>query len=113
MTTEQFLKRLEELHTEALEITKKKNADYAVSDDPFKNFKLCEQIGISDTERGILVRMSDKMSRIANLLNKTNDVSDETVGDTLSDLANYALILRVYIENKDKPTKIIYSTNDE
>jgi DNA repair exonuclease SbcCD nuclease subunit len=100
MTTEEFLKRLEELQKMSLETARKKNNDYAGIDDPFKNFKMCENIGICSTEKGILVRMTDKMQRIANLLDKEAMVKDESILDTLQDLSNYALILRVYLENK-------------
>lgn len=96
----QFLSSLQRLHDEAMEISIRKNNDYAGEGDPFKNFTMCEKIGICSTEKGILVRMTDKLQRIANLLDKEAQVKDESINDTLSDLANYALILRVYIESK-------------
>lgn len=46
MTTQEFLQRLEELYKSNLEISRAKNKDYAGDGDPFKNFKLCEQLGI-------------------------------------------------------------------
>jgi len=100
LTTKQFLKRLKELHNEALEITKNKNADYAGIDDPFKNFKIVEELGITSVEEGIMTRMCDKMSRISTLLKKKANVKDESIQDSLKDLSNYSLILSVYLENK-------------
>ena len=100
MTTEQFLKRLEDLHISSIAIAKRKNADYAGAGDPFKNFKMCESIGITTTEKGILVRMTDKLQRIANLLDNEAQVKDESILDTLQDLSNYSLILRVYLESE-------------
>jgi hypothetical protein len=99
MTQEAFLKRLHELHTHSLNIARNKNTDYAGGDDAFKNFTNVTNYGIS-TEQGILVRMSDKITRISNLLTKQAKVKDETVLDTLTDLSNYALILRIYLESK-------------
>jgi hypothetical protein len=46
--------------------------------------------------------MTDKMQRIANLLDKEAMVKDESILDTLQDLSNYSLILRVYLEQKNE-----------
>lgn len=44
---------------------------------------------------GVLVRMSDKLARLRNLYTTGNgaDVRDESVEDTLMDIANYAVIM--------------------
>lgn len=43
--------------------------------------------------RGVAIRIGDKTSRLHNLLlTSEQQVSDETIYDTLEDLANYALI---------------------
>jgi hypothetical protein len=101
MNQQQFLSRLEELYNINLEISKKKNADYAGEVDPFKNFRLVETLGLCSTEVGIMVRMCDKISRISNLLDSEEKVEDEKVADTLSDLSNYSMILRMYLEEKN------------
>jgi hypothetical protein len=75
-----------------------KNQDYAGDKDPFKNFRYAEMVGV-DVERAILVRMSDKLARISNCLDKEVQVKDETVNDTLSDLINYTAILKAYRES--------------
>ena len=107
ITTKQFLKRLKKLYDEALEVAKNKNADYSGVDDPFKNFKIVEQLGITSVEVGIMTRMSDKMSRIATLLNKKENVKEESINDTLLDLSVYANILRIWLEeNKNGKRKI-------
>ena len=41
--------------------------------------------------RGILIRLDDKSARLANLLDKAGQVDDETVEDTLKDIAGYAM----------------------
>lgn len=99
MTQEQFLKALSDTYAQNVEISRKKNSDYADDDDAFKNFHACEMLGIS-AEMGILVRMSDKLVRIGNLLSRKNIVTDEKITDTLQDLSNYAAILKIYLENK-------------
>jgi hypothetical protein len=55
---------------------------------------------------GILVRISDKLERLINLIDKNPKVADETALDTWLDLAGYALIGYLYskgwYELKDK-----------
>jgi len=46
--------------------------------------------------------MVDKISRAGNLIKKQAEVKDESIHDTLRDLANYALILDQYIISKEK-----------
>ncbi len=94
-----FLKRLRELYENNIKISKDKNSDYSNINDPFQNFRGCEMYGIP-AEQGIIVRMSDKMSRASNLLTRDAQVKDESILDTLSDLANYSMILRMLIESK-------------
>lgn len=82
-----------------------KNADYAGpgGDDPFANFRRTEAMGIAKTEAGMLVRMVDKLSRISTFLEAGQlQVKDESVEDTLVDLANYSLLLAGYIRGKKK-----------
>jgi hypothetical protein len=71
---------------------KRKNHDYSdpESADYYKNFRSCESFGVP-AELGIMVRMSDKWSRICELSKKEAQVKDETVEDTLIDLSVYSL----------------------
>lgn len=83
-------------------ITKAKNADYTgIGDDPFANFTRVEVLGICSTEQGFLTRMMDKLSRINSFAQKGElQVKDESVEDTLLDLANYAILFAGYIRSK-------------
>lgn len=99
-TQKDFLDRMEVLYNQNIEISRRKNSDYAGAADPFLNFRACEIYGIS-VEQAIIVRMSDKMMRASNLLTREAQVLDESIMDTLSDLANYAMILRMWLEQKD------------
>ena len=105
-TQEDLLKRLEELYERNVEIVYKKNSDYANTDDPFFNFKVCASLGIP-VEIGFIVRMIDKVSRVKNLIDRDAKVSDESMLDSLSDLANYAMLFRMYIETKNGNTSDI------
>jgi hypothetical protein len=83
-------------------ITKAKNADYTGnSESPFENFTRVEALGITDTTRGFLVRMSDKLSRLSSFAQRgTFSVPDESFEDTCLDLANYAILLSAYVKSK-------------
>lgn len=82
----------EDFKSNAIQVIENKNADYAQSNDPFLNFRTSNDLNIS-LETGIIVRMMDKISRLLNLLHKEADVEDESVNDTIVDLANYSAIL--------------------
>ncbi len=89
--------RYEELHNRMREICEQKNQDYADSTtDPLRNFRACERAGIPAFD-GCLTRLLDKVERVTNLRLKEREsrevgVRDESITDTLLDLANYALI---------------------
>lgn len=105
-TQADFLRELEMLHMKCVAISRAKNADYATAGDPFLNFKAATGLGIAP-EDGILVRMSDKMSRVANLIRKARTgqsaaVADESIFDTLLDLSNYAIILALYLDHNKR-----------
>lgn len=102
MNQQQYLERFSEQTTKMFEITKAKNDDYSWvgNTDPFKNFKLCEKLWCCKTEQWFVVRMSDKLQRITNLLTQENSVQDEKIEDTLLDLANYSILFLWYLESK-------------
>jgi len=91
----------EKTFNECLETLKNKNHDYAVGEnqeeDALKNFKLVEYLKITDSPTGILVRMCDKVSRLANVYKGGNKVK-ESYEDTIKDLINYSLILLATIK---------------
>jgi hypothetical protein len=88
----------------AIETMKKKNADYTgfKDDNPFANFEAVEAFGLN-TEIGFLTRMTDKMARIASFVkNGELRVKDESVQDTLLDLANYSMLFAAYLKSIKK-----------
>lgn len=94
---EDFFQELEETYANCLATSRRKNADYAGDEDPFKNFRMSTQVGV-DPARAILVRISDKISRISNLLDREAKVEDEKLEDTLLDAINYLAILKAFIK---------------
>lgn len=105
MTKKEYLQFHRECCERMMSITQAKNADYTGDgDDPFANFSRVEAMGITDTCRGFLVRMLDKVSRITSFVQKgVLQVKDESVEDTLLDLANYCILLAGHIRStKDK-----------
>lgn len=71
----------------------KKNKDYGLDDDPFANVRASEEFDIPGWLGGI-VRANDKMTRLKTFARKRH-LENETVEDSLLDLANYAVIALV------------------
>lgn len=91
-----LLQDMADTFTACFETAQRKNHDYGGSNnDPFANFRNSTIAGVS-VERGILVRLMDKMSRISTLLDKEAKVKDEAVDDTIDDAINYLAILKSY-----------------
>lgn len=104
MTQKKYLEAFARLQNQKYEITKAKNSDYANNEDAFANFSLIETItnGKITTAEGMLVRLTDKLQRVANLIYKEADVADERLQDTLLDLSNYADIMNIYLSTDDE-----------
>lgn len=103
MTRDEFLD-FHKFFTERMrEICVRKNNDYAGKggENAFANFTRVEAMGIASTEQGFATRMLDKMSRISTFIESGELlVKDESVEDTLLDLANYSALLAGYIGHK-------------
>lgn len=85
MTFGEITKMLEETYL-------KKNHDYGNSFD-----KSMDEFGLVASA----IRLSDKMNRFKSLLGKENRVDDESISDTLLDMANYAIMTYLYIQNNN------------
>lgn len=103
MTKEEYMKFHADCCQKMIEVTKAKNADYTGgSADPFANFR---QVGNfvhtpGVVEVGFFTRMSDKFSRIGSFITKgVLQVKDESVEDTLIDLANYCILFAGYLRS--------------
>lgn len=101
-THHNLISDVESLFKECLEIMKKKNTDYATDSDPFSNFRNSQVVGVS-IEKGILVRIMDKISRISNVLDKGGVTAvDENIESTILDAINYFGIILAYIKTSKK-----------
>lgn len=81
----------------------KKCADYGTEGDPFQNIRNSKDFGIPPW-LGAVLRGNDKMQRLKAFATKGN-LQNESVEDSLMDLAAYALIALVLYreENNAKP----------
>ena len=87
-------KRLEEIMNKNLELYKKKNADYGNS-----FAEVYKELGF---ESG-LVQILHKVNRIKGIYNNNRaEIENESLKDSLVDLANYALMTVVEMELEDK-----------
>jgi hypothetical protein len=104
--------RYYELLEKMKDIAEKKGSDYSGQKDVYENFKVCEEFGVPSF-MGVLIRITDKHSRLKQLTRKMMKdeapaVADESFKDTLIDMANYCLICTVLFEEYEKD-KIINS----
>lgn len=107
MNRDQFVAHIENTFKEGLEIIHLKNQDYGADSNPFKNFELSAQVVGCSVETGILVRFSDKVARIGNLLGgKDPAVKEESIDDTILDAINYLAILRALRQHKKETTPV-------
>lgn len=95
-----FIDGIASTFQQCLDIVKRKNADYGNEGDPFKNFNMSVQVGVTP-ERGVLVRTSDKISRISNLLDRSPEVGTESIYDSIDDAINYLAILKQMIKHRN------------
>ena len=90
-----------------------KRHDYANTKDVFANFRTCELAGIP-AWKGCCVRIGDKFSRIMGFAKKEKlKVKDESIRDTLVDMANYALIALILYEEEKWEKEATLKENPE
>lgn len=77
-----------------------KNQDYAADADPLSNFRRAEAFGVP-AWKGILVRLSDKWSRIEQLANGKTP-KNESLRDSLIDNAVYSLLCVLLLDEAQK-----------
>lgn len=68
-----------------------KNSDYGnVFEDS------CDEFGLTSP----IIRLNDKLNRLKTLNTKDSKVKDESIEDTLMDIANYAVMTIKWLKNK-------------
>lgn len=94
--------RFYELLREMAALHDSKNADYAGEQDPLRNLKECEALGIEPWV-GVVVRLTDKYSRLKTFTQRRSfDVSSESLKDTLLDNAIYSILCIVCYEESSR-----------
>jgi len=100
-----LLKRLGELHD-------RKNAGYANAADPLANFKIANRFGLS-TSMSIAVRLSDKINRWLNLMEKPElDLVGEAQEETMDDLVVYGMLWLVAREEEKEQAEVEWPAED-
>lgn len=84
----------ERITNEMHEIYLAKNHDYGQSFD-----KTWDKFGMTS----LLIRLNDKLNRLETLVNKEQKVGDESLRDTLLDLANYAILGLIKLRETTPP----------
>jgi hypothetical protein len=88
----EVLKSLGDLHD-------RKQADYGLPTDPFANIRASSDWGMAPYV-GALLRLSDKVKRLQSFV-KNGKLSNESAEDSLLDIAVYAIIAKVLLEEQD------------
>ena len=86
------MEKFKEIVTHMAATFEKKNHDYG---NAFE--KSLDKFGLV----AAVVRIGDKMNRIESLYNKKGLVADESIADTLEDMANYCVMTKMWL-NKQK-----------
>lgn len=102
MNRAELLTSFQNIFESMYEIVDEKNNDYAGESavDALKNFKVVEYLGVASVEQWFLTRITDKLSRVSNLIKQPAKVADEKITDTLIDMAVYAILFKIYLDSK-------------
>lgn len=76
-----------------VETYERKNHDYGNSFD-----KSVDEFGLVSPA----IRLTDKLNRFKTLIHTGSTVKDESICDTLLDLANYSILTYLYINNNER-----------
>lgn len=88
----EIIKEMEDLHD-------RKNSNYSEDNDPLSNLKASERFGVLGS-LGTMIRMSDKWSRLEQLMKGKKDSVGESIKDTLMDLAIYSILEIILLESE-------------
>lgn len=105
-TKANWLKFQRETFDEIISLTKAKNSDYTGgTDDPFANFRMAEEIGMTALH-GLVLRMGDKWQRVKSYMAKGElAVKGEGIEDAFRDMIGYSVLALGLIEESKKNGK--------
>ncbi len=101
MELQQLEKLFDSFSQHQKEVIFSKTQDYANSD-CLSNFKLAGGITGSNAHLNCLSLIGTKVARLGVLLNKNGLPNNESISDTLTDLANYTFLLTAILEDEIK-----------
>jgi hypothetical protein len=106
MTLEQQQKYFQYFTEEMKGIMMRKGDDYAASSDRLSNFKMAGPIAGMTAEQNCLSLMATKVARLGQLISSNKGPRNESVHDSLIDLANYTVLLAMLID-EDRPSVLL------
>ena len=99
MTQEEQVKHFEVIITQMRETLFKKGNDYA-NEDRLSNFKLAGAICGLTAQVNCLSLISTKVARLGVLLNSDKSPNNESIQDSVLDLATYSILLSMILNDK-------------
>ena len=108
MNRKELLRYQEHLCDQARSLMSRKNQDYATGDnnqaDVFLNFRMSEEKTGVPVSTGMLVRLSDKLSRLGQIIRPgyRSKVENETLRDTVLDIINYAVLVAAFEQERQR-----------
>lgn len=91
-----------------------KNSDYAVDSNPFYNFDFTEFILSqfnNDRDKVFVWPIACKLARLSTLLNKKGEKpNNESIQDSLVDIANYVILWKCDISRRNKKFPVVSDT---
>jgi hypothetical protein len=103
----EYLKLLDELR----ELHTRKAADYGRGVDPLANVRASVDFGVPAWV-GVMIRANDKVHRIKSFI-ANGKLKNESVEDSLKDLAAYALLALVLFREQETGASVDYDPADE
>jgi hypothetical protein len=106
MNRRELLKYQARLCDEANALMSRKNQDYATGNneqaDVFANFRMSQEKTGVPVSTGMLVRLSDKLSRLGQIIRPgyRSKVENETLRDTVLDIINYAVLVAAFEQER-------------
>lgn len=105
MTKEEQEKHFNQITEQMRTILLSKGDDYA-NTDRLSNFKLAGNISGLNAELNCLSLISTKVARLGVLLNSDKTPNNESVLDSVLDLANYSILLSMILRDKEKQVTV-------
>lgn len=101
MTRDQFIQFAKNFYEDGLLIMEKKNHDYSSVDNPFQNFEIQAAVSGVPVAKTFLMAMGIKIARLRELTEDGKEAAvDESIRDTLLDMANYSCLMAGYLESQ-------------